>query len=138
MMTSMSQLPPLDRALVADDSRVTRALTVEILKELGVIVTEAADGREALRLAEAAQPPLLILDGLMPGLTAFDLIAQLRADLEEYKPVIIIQTAMYKSRRWESEARANLGVAEYLEKPVEPEVLIETLRRHFAIPTLDR
>ncbi len=129
----MSELPPLDRALVADDSRVTRALTVEILKELGVAVSEASDGREALRLAIAEQPPLLILDGLMPALTAFDLIARLRADLEDYTPVIVIQTAMYKSRRWESEARANLGVSEYLEKPVEPETLIETLQRHFSI-----
>lgn len=129
----MSELPPLDRALVADDSRVTRVLTVEVLKELGVAVLEAADGRESLRLAIEQRPPLLVLDGLMPGLTAFDLVARLRADLVDYKPVIIIQTAMYKSRRWESEARANLGVAEYLEKPVEPETLIETLQRHFAI-----
>lgn len=128
----MSELPPLPRALVADDSRVTRTLTVEILEEHGVAVSEAADGREALRLAMAEQPPLLILDGLMPALTAFDLIARLRADLKDYTPVIIIQTAMYKSRRWESEARATLGVAEYLEKPVEPETLIATLRRHFS------
>ncbi len=132
----MSESPPLDRALVADDSRVTRALTVEILKELGVAVSETSDGREALRLAIAEQPPLLILDGLMPGLTAFDLIAQMRAEHADYKPVIIIQTAMYKSRRWESEARANLGVAEYLEKPVEPEALIAVLQRHFSLPSL--
>lgn len=130
----MSELPLLTQALVADDSRITRALTVEILKEFGVEVREVSDGREALRLASGERFPLLILDGLMPGLTAFEVVAQLRENEPDYKPVVIIQTAMYKSRKWESEARANLGVAEYLEKPVEPDTLIEALRRHFSLP----
>lgn len=129
----MCNLPSLTRVLVADDSRVTRALTSEVLRECGAEVLETGDGREALRLALTEQPELLVLDGLMPNLTAFDVVAQLRERLPDYKPVIIIQTAMYKSRRWESEARAGLGVAEYLEKPVEPETLLATVRRHFAI-----
>lgn len=131
----MSEAPLLSQALVADDSRITRALTVEVLQELGVVVSEVSDGPEAYRLASKERFPLLILDGLMPGLTAFEVVAQLREKEPDYKPVIIIQTAMYKSRKWESEARANLGVAEYLEKPVEPETLIAALRRHFSLPT---
>lgn len=134
----MSELPHLSQALVADDSRITRALTVEILREFGVSVREASDGRESYRFAVEERPPLLILDGLMPGLTAFDVISQLRENEPGYKPVIIIQTAMYKSRKWESEARASLGVAEYLEKPVEPETLIAILQRHFSLGASSR
>lgn len=130
----VSNRPILSHALVADDSRIARALTVEILKEFGVKVREAADGREALHLALQERPDLLVLDGLMPGLNAFDLLAQLRERDKAYLPVVVIQTAMYKSRRWESEARSTHGVAEYLEKPVEPETFIAALKRHFTLP----
>jgi CheY-like chemotaxis protein len=124
---------PLTHALVADDSRITRALTAEILKEHGVTVRQSSDGKEALELALEHRPQLLILDGLMPGLTAFDVVGRLREEAPDYRPVVFIMTAMYKSRRWEAEARTNLGVEEYLEKPVEPEDLVAALGRHFRL-----
>jgi hypothetical protein len=44
-------------------------------------------------------------------------------------------TGVYKSRRWESEARTRYRVDEYLEKPLSPEILLAALGRHF--PDLD-
>lgn len=119
------------RVLVADDSRIFRVLVRELLEEKGVTVLEAADGREALDTTLASRPELLILDALMPRLSGFEVVAKLKEKAPEYRPKIFIVTAVYKSYRWESEARTVYKVDEYLEKPVEPETLLAALRRHF-------
>ena len=80
---------------------------------------EAANGREALDLILAQRPALVVLDALMPLLSGFDVLTKLREKVPEYKPVVFMVTAVYKSRRWESEARQQHHVQEYLEKPLE-------------------
>ena len=121
----------LRRALVADDSRIFRVVTAELLREHGLEVLEAADGREAVDQLLAQRPELAIIDALMPLVSGFEAIAKLRATAPEYRPVIIIVTAVFKSRRWEAEARQQYQVDEYLEKPIEPETLVAAIGRHF-------
>ena len=122
---------PLPAVLIADDSRIFRTLMSEVLRESGLDVVEAANGREALDRAMSSRPELLILDALMPLLSGFDVITRLREKAPEYKPVVFIVTAVYKSRRWELEARQHYHVDEYLEKPLEPEDVLAAVRRHF-------
>lgn len=119
------------QALVADDSRVFRALVVEVLREKGFAVKEAGNGREALDHALSTRPELLVIDALMPVLSGFEMVGKLREKLPEYQPVVIMVTGVYKSRRWESEARSRYRVDEYLEKPLSPETLIAALDRYF-------
>ncbi|HUK12748.1 MAG TPA: response regulator [Thermoanaerobaculaceae bacterium] len=121
----------LRSVLVADDSRIFRALVAEVLRENGLEVVEAANGREALDAALAHRPQLAVLDALMPYLSGFDVLTKLREKAPDYRPVVFIVTAVYKSRRWESEARQQYQVEEYLEKPLEPEDLIQAVKRHF-------
>jgi len=121
----------LERVLVADDSRVFRSLVAEVLRERRLEVLEAANGREALERALAARPDLLVLDALMPLMSGFDVLARLREDAPEYRPAVFIVTAVYKSRRWESEARQHFQVQEYLEKPLEPNQILAAIDRHF-------
>lgn len=119
------------RVLVADDSRVFRALVVEVLREKGFEVLEAGNGREALETALAARPQLLVLDALMPLISGFDVLTKLRDKLPAYRPKVFMVTAVYKSRRWEAEARTQYEVDEYMEKPLEPETLLAAVARHF-------
>lgn len=119
------------QALVADDSRIFRALIREVLEEKRFTVHEAANGKQALDLALALRPELLILDALMPLISGFEVIAKLREKLPTYRPKLFIVTAVYKSYRWQSEAKTLYEVDEYLEKPVIPETLLATLQRHF-------
>ena len=121
----------LARVLIADDSRIFRTLISEVVREHGLEVIQAADGREALDAALSQRPQLLILDALMPLMSGFDVISKLRESAPDYKPVGFIVTAVYKSRRWESEARRQYLVQEYLEKPLEPEDLVKAIARHF-------
>ena len=124
---------PLRQTLIADDSRIFRTLRAEVLRERGLDVLEAANGREALDRALSARPELLILDALMPLLSGFEVLTQLRERAPEYRPAVFIVTAVYKSRRWESEARVQYQVQEYLEKPLQPEDLLAAVRRHFPL-----
>ena len=121
----------LKKVLLADDSRIFRALMMEVLRDNGLEVLEAINGREALDLMLAQRPQLVILDGLMPLLSGFEVLGQLRDAAPDYQPVVFIVTAVYKSRRFESEARQQYRVDEYLEKPLEPEDLVKAIRRHF-------
>lgn len=118
-------------ALLADDSKVFRACTRELLQDRGFEVIEADSGDKALQLARAHRPELLVLDALMPLLSGFNVLEQLREALPDYRPVVFLVTALYKSNRWASEARKEYGVHEYLEKPVEDETLLAALDRHF-------
>jgi CheY-like chemotaxis protein len=121
----------LKRVLIADDSRVFRILMTEVLKERGLEVLEASTGREALELMVSQRPQLAILDGLMPLISGFDVIKQVRAEAPNYHPVVFIVTGVYKSQRWKSEAKQQYEVEEYLEKPIEPEDLLSAIGRHF-------
>src|SRR5512140_2677402 len=66
------------RAVVADDHTVVRAGLREFLEtDPGlVVVAEAADAAETLRLVDKLQPDVLILDIQMPGVTCVDMIRQ--------------------------------------------------------------
>lgn len=121
----------LTQVLIADDSRVFRILMTEVLLEHGLEVFEAANGREALDIMVSKRPQLAILDGLMPLISGLDVIKQAREAAPGYKPVIFIVTAVYKSRKYEAEARRQYQVDEYLQKPLEPADLVAAIARHF-------
>ncbi len=121
----------LEKVLLADDSRIFRALMIEVLRDHGLEVVEAVNGSEALDLMLGQRPQLAILDGLMPVLSGFEVVTRLREQAPDYQPVVFIVTAVYRSRRFESEARLQYKVDEYLEKPLEPEDLLNAIRRHF-------
>jgi CheY-like chemotaxis protein len=121
----------LTRVLIADDSPVFRAFVTSVLRDHGLEAVEASTGRQALELMLAQRPQLAILDGLMPLLSGFEVVQKMRETVPDYKPVVFIVTAVYKGRRWESEARQKYQVNEYLQKPFEPHDLVAAIRRHF-------
>jgi CheY-like chemotaxis protein len=121
----------LTRVLIADDSAVFRAFVTAVLRDHGLEAVEAATGKEALEIMLSQRPQLAILDGLMPLLSGFEVIEKSREAAPDYKPIVFIVTAVYKGRRWESEARQKYQVNEYLQKPFEPHDLSAAIRRHF-------
>jgi DNA-binding NarL/FixJ family response regulator len=81
------------RAIIADGHAVVRAGLREFLEtdpEL-VVVAEAADACETLRLVEEKRPDVVVLDIQMPGMTCVDMIRQAKA---AYPPVRILVLTM--------------------------------------------
>ena len=64
----------MTKVLVADDSAAIRRLVADQLKADGFEVGEAADGEEAVKVAVAEAPDLLVLDKVMPGLAEGPLV----------------------------------------------------------------
>lgn len=79
------------RVVVADDQRVVREGMVTIIGSLpGVeVVASAADGREALALADAHRPDVVVMDLRMPVMDGVEATAALAARLPEVKVVVV-------------------------------------------------
>jgi len=101
------------------------------LKSEGYEVIQAYNAMEAMVLARKYHPFAITLDIVMPGKDGWDILDELKKDLQtEGIPVICISTSDNR------ELGLALGVFEYLVKPIEKDQLINELRRlekHFPI-----
>jgi two-component system, chemotaxis family, chemotaxis protein CheY len=114
------------RALVIDDSRTVRAIIGNILREVGVDVVEAADGREGL--AQLNQPPgveLVLVDWNMPVMNGLDFIKAVRSE-RAFDPVRIMMVTTETEQEQVMRALA-AGANEYLMKPFTKEILVAKL-----------
>jgi PAS domain S-box-containing protein len=119
--------------LVVDDRPTDRQLLVTLLGYMGYQVLEAGDGVEALAIARAEQPDLMIVDVLMPTLDGLELVRQLRADAATAGMRVIFCTASYLLGEVETLA-AQSGVAHILSKPIEPEDALKVIAAALELP----
>lgn len=115
--------------IVDDDPDILDALTM-ILESQNYEVITARDGVEGLANFKAEIPDLMILDLLMPKMDGFSVLKELQDPRwSKYKniPILILTSVREEAsrRRYELETGLQLGVDDYVEKPMPPEVLIE-------------
>jgi two-component system cell cycle response regulator len=112
----MNDAPTRARILVVDDEPAIREYETTLLSELGHEVLAAADGTEALELARAAQPHLVLLDIMMPELSGIEVCRQLRADPRTRDIRVIVVSAVDAKRALEESIIA--GADDFLAKPI--------------------
>jgi PAS domain S-box-containing protein len=78
--------------LVVDDEPPIVELLTDMLRTQGLRVLAAYDGRQGIALARAERPNLIVLDLIMPGLTGFDVVQELRVHPETREIPILIFT----------------------------------------------
>src|ERR1051325_7824605 len=83
--------------LVADDNRANRQALSALLESVGHRVLVAADGREALEMARAERPQLVISDVLMPTMDGYELARRLRDDPQASGAAALFDTAYFGS-----------------------------------------
>lgn len=112
--------------LLVDDHPVVRSGIRNLLEKAPdiVVVGEASDGTEALRMVKELSPDILLLDMEMPGLSGNE-VAQ--ALLKEGASVRILALSAHDDRQYIQELLAN-GAAGYLVKEEVPEAIIEAVR----------
>ncbi|NUO48706.1 MAG: response regulator [Polyangiaceae bacterium] len=81
------------KVLVIDDDEAARYLVRRLLHGTGFSVIDTADGAEGVRLAKAHAPQVILLDFVLQGGTAFDVLDDLRADPRTRNIPVIIQTS---------------------------------------------
>ncbi len=125
------------RVLVVDDEADITALVAYHLAKDGYRVSTASSGRDALRAAREERPDLIVLDLMLPGLSGYDVLAELRGHEETKDVGVIVLTA----RKDEPDRikGLSLGADDYLPKPFSPQELVLRVRavlRRLAAPAL--
>lgn len=122
--------------LAVDDNDDSLWLIQKALEPYPYIVLDAQDGQTALTLAEAHLPDLVLLDIVLPDMTGFEVIQQLRLNPATATTPIIAVTAL---ARIEDQIRIlQAGCSDYIAKPYMLDVLEETIKQHFLAYITDR
>lgn len=111
--------------LIAEDEGQIREVVAKYLILSGYIVIEAKDGVEALALFHEHRPHLLILDVMMPGISGFEVLKEVR--LSSQVPVLMLTAKQDEVDRLKG---FDLGADDYVPKPFSPK---EVVRRVNAI-----
>jgi two-component system phosphate regulon response regulator PhoB len=114
--------PTTHRILVVDDEADITALVAYHLAKAGYRVATAANGRDALRAAREERPDLVVLDLMLPGVSGYDVLAELRR-LEETKDLGVILLTARKDEPDRIKG-LSLGADDYLPKPFSPQELV--------------
>ncbi|MBD2209428.1 response regulator [Calothrix sp. FACHB-156] len=123
--------PSLDnlRVLLVDDNEDSLFLTTFILENQGFQVTTATSVTQALETIEESKFDILISDIAMPDIDGYSLIRKIRnSTLTEQREMPAIALTALSSDESRSMALAS-GFQSYVNKPVEPTILISEIRR---------
>ncbi|CAI8710026.1 response regulator [Pseudomonas sp. IT-P395] len=115
------------RLLIVDDNVATRYALRRRLERHGYEVLEAGTGGEGLALIDSEALDALILDVNLPDMSGFDIVRKLRADTRTaLLPVIHVSAASIQTG--DIITGLDAGADAYLIHPVDPDVLLATLR----------
>ncbi len=129
-----AQVIPATTVLVVDDEERLRELLRGYLAQAGFTVLLAADGYQALELARAERPDLIILDLMLPGMDGLDVARTIR-EKGSAVPILML------TARATTEDAVNgfeAGADDYLRKPFEIAELLSRVRALLKRTTRER
>ena len=113
--------------LVCDDSAMARKQLIRALPaDWPVSITQAAHGEEALAAIRQGLGPIMLLDLTMPVLDGYQTLAALQAEGLQSQVIVVSGDVQDEAVRRVRE----LGALDFLKKPADPALLLETLQRH--------
>jgi len=124
--------------LVIDDDPAARDLMGRILEKEGFGVLVAGSGEEGLSMARECAPTAITLDVMMPKMDGWSVLSVLKSDPELARIPVVMVTIVD-----DREMGYALGAADYLVKPVDRDLLAETIGRYrrdaesFSVLTVD-
>lgn len=119
--------------LIVDTRPTDRQLYMTLLGSFGHTMLEAGDGVEALEIARAELPDLVITDIIMPNMDGFTLARRLRAEPLLVGVPVIFQTAHYLEAEVRKLAAAS-GIQHILGKPAEPQEILHAVHEALKKP----
>ncbi|HQU35027.1 MAG: diguanylate cyclase [Anaerolineae bacterium] len=121
--------------LIVDKNPTDRRAYTTLLGNYGHRFLEAEDGVQALEVARAELPDLIITDILMPTMDGFTLVRRLRAEPLLMGIPVVFQTSNYDETEIHKLARAS-GVTHILRKPAEPQAILRAVNDALKNPTI--
>ncbi|MDT8286860.1 MAG: ATPase, T2SS/T4P/T4SS family [Elusimicrobiales bacterium] len=118
--------PPARTVLVVDDNKDYRELVRHLLEVNHYKVLEAGNGIEALALIQASMPDLMLVDFNMPKMNGYELIQEVRSNVDTHDIKIIMFTGATNRQHLRT---LSMDITEFLEKPVPNMKLLESVSR---------
>ncbi|HON12835.1 MAG TPA: response regulator transcription factor [Treponema sp.] len=112
--------------MVVEDDQDIRELVIYNLGKEGYTVVSAESGEQALKLIESANPDLIVLDIMLPGMDGIEVLRSLKQGSRYAQIPVIMATA--KSEDSDIITGLELGADDYIAKPFSPKVLIARIR----------
>jgi two-component system, OmpR family, alkaline phosphatase synthesis response regulator PhoP len=109
--------------LVVDDEPRIAAIAADYLRHAGYTVLVAGDGTQALQLARATRPDLVVLDLGLPGIGGLEIARTLRA--ETVVPIVMLTARVEEPDRL---LGLELGADDYITKPFSPRELVARVK----------
>ena len=115
------------RILICDDDPVILRLLQVNLELEGFDVLLGHNGEEAVQIAQAEHPDLIILDIMMPRMDGYQACEKLKS-LDDTRDIPVVFLSA-KAQQSDIEKGKSFGVADYITKPFDPNDLIDVLDR---------
>jgi len=123
------------KILVVDDELDTRTFLFTLLETSGYAPVVAVDGKEGILKARQVKPELIILDVMMPEEGGIQLYRNIKNDAQLRNTPVIMLSGIAKKTFFHALNMLNLNTSKmvpepeaYIEKPPEPEELLEWTR----------
>lgn len=125
----MAELDPRrDTVLVVDDEPDSLRFLTDTLESAGITVLVAVSGATALDLLQHVTPDLILMDGVMPGMTGFETTARIKRRTGLAHVPVVFMTGLTESEHVVQGFEA--GGIDYLRKPVNVHELLARVRVH--------
>jgi CheY-like chemotaxis protein len=116
------------RILLVEDNDINRQVASEILTSVGVLVTPAGNGQEALQAVATNDFDAVLMDVQMPVMDGYEATRRLRQDPRFQTLPIIAMTA--HAMAGDREKSLVAGMNDHVTKPIDPEALFRTLEQY--------
>ncbi|MEO5378273.1 MAG: response regulator [Magnetococcus sp. DMHC-6] len=120
----------LPRILVVDDDQINREVVHANLNSQFYVI-EAASGKECLEVIANNHVDLILLDLMMPGLSGFDVLAELSGQKTEISIPVIVLSA--KDQMDDITRAFRMGSVDYITKPFHREELLARIQTHITL-----
>lgn len=111
------------KILIVDDNPVVLLGSAELFKAAGFVVQEARNGVEALRLARAGKPDLILLDVMLPDIHGVELCRRMKADAE-LKTLFVVLLSSSQVSSVNQVSGLDAGADGYIARPIENRELL--------------
>ncbi len=130
VVNSKQNTEDMAHILVVDDSPTERHFISKLLEQTGHKVSTADSGEEGVEAAKDIHPDLILMDIVMPGMNGFQATRQITTSPETAEiPVVMVST---KSQQTDKVWATRQGAKGYLVKPVNSEMLINSIKSFLA------
>ena len=116
--------------LSAEDNPVNRRIIRDLLGSRGYEVLEAANGRDAIAMAQRHLPDLILMDIQLPGISGYEAARAIKAR-PELRHIPIVAVTSY-ALSGDDQRALDAGCEHYISKPFHPRDLLDLVERRLA------